>query len=158
MLAFFFVAFVVELSFVVNHEPMPTVRIAARYVAVGAAATAFITILLMPMRSPVLPSFDIGKVGQEPSRDYRSPEDNLRLWQFLTVSWMGPLLSKGKKRQLHEDDVWTLPFEFKHSRVHDKFRLTRGSVLGRLLQANGIDILIITIIAIVQMLCGLLCK
>lgn len=109
----------------------------------------------MPLRSPSLPSFDIGVVGQEPSSNFRSPEDSLRLWQFLSVSWMAPLLSKGKKRQLNEDDVWLLGFEFKHRRLHEKFRLTRGSVISRLLQANGIDIVIVTIIATVQMLCGL---
>lgn len=109
----------------------------------------------MPLRSPFLPVFDIAAVGQEPSSDFRSPEDNLRLWQFLSVSWIAPLLSKGKKRQLNEDDVWLLGFEFKHRKLHDKFRLVRGSVINRLLQANGIDVLIIIIIATVQMLCGL---
>lgn len=121
----------------------------------GAAASACIAILFMPLRSPSLPSFDIGAVGQEPSSDFRSPEDNLRLWQFLGVSWMAPLLSKGKKRQLNEEDVWLLGFEFKHRKLHERFRLIRGSVIGRLLQANGIDVFIVTIIATVQMLCGL---
>lgn len=140
---------------VINHEPSLAVKAAARYVTIGAAASACITILFMPLRSPFLPVFDIAAVGQEPSSDFRSPEDNLRLWQFLSVSWIAPLLSKGKKRQLNEDDVWLLGFEFKHRKLHDKFRLVRGSVINRLLQANGIDVLIIIIIATVQMLCGL---
>lgn len=78
----------------------------------------------------------------------------MRLWQFLTVTWMAPLISIGRKRQLHEDDVWFLGFEFQHRRLHDKFRRLRGSAISRLLQANGIDIFTITVIAIVQMLCG----
>lgn len=155
MLVFYFTVLIVDASLIINNEPVPTVKTVARYVALGAAAMACMTILLMPLRSPSLPSFDIGAVGQEPSNDFRSPEDNLRLWQFLSVSWMAPLLSKGKKRQLNEDDVWALGFEFKHRKLHEKFRLIRGSVIGRLLQANGIDILIVIIIATVQMLWGL---
>lgn len=67
---------------------------------------------------------------------------------------MAPLISIGRKRQLQEEDVWFLGFEFQHRKLHEKFRRLKGSVVGRLLQANGIDVLIITTIAIVQMLCG----
>jgi hypothetical protein len=67
---------------------------------------------------------------------------------------MAPLISIGKKRQLDEDDVWFLGFEFQHCRLHDKFRRLKGSVIGRLLRANGVDIVIISTIAIVQMICG----
>ncbi|KAE8349422.1 ABC transporter [Aspergillus coremiiformis] len=107
----------------------------------------------MPLRCPSLPRVDIGVVGQPSSSKFRSPEDNLRLWQFLTVSWMAPLMTAGKNRQLNEDDVWFLGFEFQHRRLHEKFRQLRGSVISRLLQANGIDVLIITGISTVQMLC-----
>ncbi|KAJ5174294.1 uncharacterized protein N7482_000171 [Penicillium canariense] len=96
---------------------------------------------------------DISAVGQPPCSDFRSPEDNLRLWQFLTVSWMAPLISLGRKRQLNEQDVWQLGFEFQHSRLHEKFRRIRGSVLRRVLKANGLDVLIISGIATVQMFC-----
>lgn len=155
MLAFFFVLAIVELSSVMDLGPAPTVRIAARYVAIGAASIASVTILFMPLRSPSLPSFGIGTVGQEPSKNLRSPEDNLRLWQFLSVSWMAPLISKGKNRQLNENDIWSLGFEFKHRGLHERFRLIRGSVIRRLLKANGIDILVVATIATVQMLSGL---
>lgn len=64
-------------------------------------------------------------------------------------------MSLGKKRQLHEEDVWSLGFEFQHRRLHDHFRVLRGSVISRLLQANGLDVLITASIAIVQMLCGM---
>ena len=109
----------------------------------------------MPLREPALPCIDIAAVAQRPSSDFRSPEDNLRLWQFLTVSWMAPLISIGRKRQIQEDDVWYLGFQFQHQRLHDKFRRLRGSVVSRLLQANGIDIFIIALIAIAQLLCGM---
>lgn len=129
-------------------------KVVARYIAAAASAAASTAILLMPFRETSLPSVDISTVGQQPSSDFRTPEDNLRLWQFLTVSWMAPLISTGRNRQLNEDDVWLLGFDFQHSRLHEKFRRLRGSVLGRLLRANGIDVFIISTISIVQLLCG----
>jgi hypothetical protein len=111
----------------------------------------------MPFRPPSTISADISTYSQQPGDNYRSPEDNLRLWQFLSVSWMAPLLSVGRKRQLSESDVWLLPFEFRHKELNEKFRKLKGSVLYRLLQANGIDILIITLIATVQLICGIVC-
>ncbi|KAL1967002.1 hypothetical protein VTN77DRAFT_3526 [Rasamsonia byssochlamydoides] len=153
MLAYFLAAFAVESTFVVNRDASEGLKAAAHYVAIGAAAAACLTLLLMPLREPSLPSSNIGPVGQPSSSDFRSPEDNLRLWQFLSVSWMAPLISIGQKRQLHEKDVWLLPFEFQHQRLHEKFRHLKGSVLGRLLQANGIDVFIISTIATVRMFC-----
>ncbi|PYH41660.1 putative ABC bile acid transporter [Aspergillus saccharolyticus JOP 1030-1] len=153
LLAFFTIALVVESAYLINNDVYPVSRLFTRHVAAAAALVGSMVILAMPFRSHRLTQDDISKVGQLPSSDFRSPEDNLRLWQFLSVSWMAPLISMGKKKQLQEEDVWFLGYEFQHRRLHEKFRQLRGSVLGRLLQANGIDVLIITSISIVQMLC-----
>lgn len=155
MLVYYVSAFAIELSLATHPDVGPEFKIVARYVAAAAAAAACATILLMPFREPSLPSIDISAVGQQPSDDFRSPEDNLRLWQFLTVSWMAPLISTGLKRQLHEQDVWLLGFDFQHNRLHERFRRLRGSVLSRLLRANGVDVLIISTISLVQMICGM---
>ena len=155
LLAYFLAVFTVEIAYILNHHVYATARIGVYYTSAGAALAACGIILMMPLRGPSLPCLDIGVVGHTPSSNYRSPEDNLRLWQFLTVSWMSPLMSMGKKRQLHEEDVWSLGFEFQHRRLHDHFRVLRGSVISRLLQANGLDVLITATIAIVQMLCGM---
>lgn len=53
------------------------------------------------------------------------------------------MLRIGKKRQLSEEDVWLLGYAFQHTRLHQLFRKLRGSVVRRLLRANGIDIFII---------------
>ncbi|EAW11644.1 putative ABC bile acid transporter [Aspergillus clavatus NRRL 1] len=153
LLAYFIPELSVELSFIINHDAYAVTNLPACYVAAGAALAACVTILLMPLREPSIPCYDIAAVGQPASCEFRSPEDNLKLWQFLSVSWMAPLISIGRKRQLNEEDVWSLGFEFQHRKLHDKFRQLRGSVIGRLLRANGIDIAIITTIAIVQMIC-----
>ncbi|KAE8379852.1 ABC transporter [Aspergillus bertholletiae] len=153
MLAFFAADLVLEIVFIINRDAYAVSRIYAYYIAGSAAAAACATILFMPFRKPSLPRVDIGVVGQPPSSKFRSPEDNLRLWQFLTVSWMAPLMTAGKNKQLNEDDVWFLGFEFQHRRLHERFRQLRGSVISRVLQANGIDVLLIAGISTVQMLC-----
>jgi ABC-type multidrug transport system fused ATPase/permease subunit len=153
LLVFFTLCFMVEIILATASYGKPKFQTISRYIAASAALMACFTILLMPFRKPSLPVIDISAVGQTPCSDFRSPEDNLRLWQFLTVSWMAPLISLGRKRQLNEPDVWLLGFEFQHSRLHEKFRRIRGSVLRRVLQANGLDVLIIAVIAVVQMIC-----
>lgn len=153
LLGFFVTAFAAEAAFVLSSQTHPRLKVVSHYVAMAASVLACVIILFMPLRAPTLPRFDIAAVGQQPSNQYRSPEDNLRLWQFLTVSWMAPMVSTGRNRQLNEDDVWSLGFEFQHKRLHEKFRRLRGSVINRLLQANGIDICIIGLFAFVQMFC-----
>ena len=154
MLIYFLVALLSELLLLLGTPNASRLRLYAHGTAVGAAAAAVMVILCMPCRDPSLPPINISGVGTTPSSSVRSPEDNLRLWQFLTVSWMAPLMSLGRHRQLHEEDVWFLAYEFQHRRLHEKFRRLRGSVLGRLLKANGIDVLIVATLAIVQMFCG----
>ncbi|KAL4800242.1 hypothetical protein BDV19DRAFT_173145 [Aspergillus venezuelensis] len=152
LLAFFLAAGILEVAFIVNRNAYATSHLFTFQLGATASLLGCIVTLTMPLRPALLPCMDISAVGQEPSSEHRSPEDNLRLWQFLTVSWMAPLMSVGKKRQLDEGDVWYLPFEFQHKRLHEKFRQLQGGVLGRLLVANGIDILIISAISLVQMI------
>jgi hypothetical protein len=111
---------------------------------------AIIVILRMPLRDPSLSSEEISAVFSPPTSGLRTPEDNLTLWQFMTVSWMAPLISLGNARQLNDEDVWFLGYEFQHRKLHDRFRELQGSVLSRLLEANGIDLLIISILAIIE--------
>jgi len=68
----------------------------------------------------------------------------------MTVSWMAPLISLGNSRQLNDNDVWFLGYEFQHRKLHDRFRELQGSVLRRLLEANGLDLLIISTLAVIE--------
>lgn len=111
---------------------------------------AIIVILVMPMRDPSLSSKKISAAFSPPTMELRTPEDNLTLWQWMTVSWMAPLISLGNSRQLNDEDVWFLGYEFQHRKLHDRFRELQGSVLRRLLEANGLDLFIISILAIVE--------
>ena len=121
-----------------------------------AAFGAMAIVLLMPMRDPDLSTDDISPPFEPATSALRSPEDNLNLWQFMTVSWMTPLISAGYKRQLNDDDVWKLSYQFQHSRLLDSFREVQGSVVKRLMKANGLDLTIQTILGIVENL-GSMC-
>lgn len=116
-------------------------------------ALGAITIILnMPLRDPLLPSEKISPAFGPPTSDLRSPEDNLTMWQFMTVSWMAPLISLGNSRQLNDEDVWYLGYEFQHRLLLDKFRDIQGTVFRRLLEANGIDLIILSVLSIIELI------
>lgn len=106
----------------------------------------------MPLRQSTLPLDDIAKPFGEPTSTLRSPEDLVTLWQWMTVSWMGPLIGIGKTRQINDEDVWLLPYAFQHKRLHQLFRDVKGSVTGRLLRANGSDLIIICCLGVFESL------
>jgi hypothetical protein len=104
-----------------------------------AALIGILTILNMPLRDPALPNDDISPVYSTSTVNLRTPEDNLTPLQYMTVSWMSPLIQKGLTRKMNDDDVWDLGWEFKHARLHEKFRTLQGSVTKRIFVANGMD-------------------
>ena len=146
-------------SLLVSHsiifiENQPALRHDSIATVLGALAAllAMAIILHMPMRDSDLPNDQISQVYEAPNPRLRSPEDNLTLWQFMTVSWMGPLISLGTKRQLNDQDVWQLGYVFQHKRLHDKFRELRGTVLRRVLEANKIDLVLVSFLGLLELL------
>ena len=119
-------------------------------VAIAAALMSILVVFHMPMRHPMLANDDISATFTTPTSALRSPEDNLTLWQFLTASWVAPLLAMAKKQDINKEDVWDLAYQFKHGLLHEKFRKLKGSVLRRLLDANGLDLIILTIVNLVR--------
>lgn len=130
---------------VAMNGPMP-------FLAAGVTINAISIIVLsgMPFRDSVLPSKEISKPFAAPTSALRSPEENLNIWQFMTVTWITPMLNIGGKRQMEDADVWSLPYEFQHARLHENFRVLRGTVITRLLTANGIDLVITTILGFLE--------
>lgn len=118
-------------------------------------AASLVIIARMPMRDPLLASDGICPPYQTPTSSLRSPEDNFTLWNWMSVGWMGPTVKIACERQLHDEDVWILPLEFQHSRLHRLFRDVQGSVLVRLLKANAPDLIITTCTGILESLCSL---
>jgi hypothetical protein len=115
---------------------------------------AISTVLCMPLRDPSLPRFAISPPFGVPTDKFRSPEDFLTLWQFMSVSWMVPLLKLGNSRQLNDEDVWGLGYQFEHRTLHDKFRELKGSVFRRLIEANGIDLFVISCLGTLELVGG----
>ncbi|KAI8938441.1 hypothetical protein NX059_004334 [Plenodomus lindquistii] len=110
----------------------------------------------MPLRDPLLPKKDISPVFGPPTVELRTPEDDLTPWQYMTVSWMEPLIQKGITRQMDDEDVWDLGWEFKHARLHEAFRQVQGSVTRRIFIANGMDLVRTTSLAMIMMTATLL--
>ncbi|KAJ9656906.1 hypothetical protein H2198_004659 [Neophaeococcomyces mojaviensis] len=125
------------------------------WLVVGTVVMSLIGVILlvnMPMREPSWSRFGISKPFSEPTDKLRSPEDSLTFWQWMTVSWVSPLLRIGKKRQLNEDDIWLLPYEFQHTQLHHAFCKLKGSVLRRILRANWVDLVILTCLELLELI------
>ncbi|KAF2650383.1 ABC bile acid transporter-like protein [Lophiostoma macrostomum CBS 122681] len=156
-LLFLFVGLVLAQLVVLSHaQSSPKAQDVPLALAPVVAIFAIFIILNMPLRDSALPKDDISPAFSTPTQDLRSPEDNLTPWQYMTVSWMAPLIRKGSKVVSFEDeDVWDLSYEFKHNRLHEAFRALRGSVTSRLLQANGTDLIRTTTLALIQLVATL---
>lgn len=113
------------------------------------ALLGIIIILNMPLRNPYLPNEDISPAFSAPTAKLRTPEDNLTPWQFMSVSWMAPLIKKGTERNIEDEVVWDLGYEFKHARLHAAFRELPGSVTRRIFVANGMDLIRTTVLALI---------
>jgi hypothetical protein len=148
-------SFMYELSFLHSQPSSSRLQDAFHsFVALAALGSAMM-VVCMPLR-PISPiSGPISEPGTTPSNEKRSPEDSFSLSQYLTVSWVWPLLKIGKNRQLQTEDVWLLGFMFQSRRLASAFRQVKGSsVFRRLLKANILDCTIIWAISCVEMTLG----
>jgi hypothetical protein len=158
LLAFYLSAFCVELLNVLSAGVPSSLQDVTHYIALASAFAAILVILDMRLRDPSLPNTGISVVGDAPSNKFRSPEDDLRLWQFLSISWMFPLIRIGKMRTLNQEDVWFLAYEFQHGRLFEKFSSLSGPVMRRLIKANGLDICILTLSSSTETVCRMYTK
>ncbi|PSR80832.1 hypothetical protein BD289DRAFT_53056 [Coniella lustricola] len=110
----------------------------------------------MPMRDPLMGSKKICAPFQTPTSNLRSPEDNLTLWNWMSANWVSPIVNEGCRRQLHDEDVWQLPLQFQHDRLHRLFRDVKGSVFVRIVKVNAPDLIITTCLSILEAVCSLL--
>ncbi|KAF1960533.1 ABC bile acid transporter-like protein [Byssothecium circinans] len=156
-LLFIFLGLFLEQLVVLSHtQRSATVGDIPALLSAVAALLSILIILNMPLRDPKLPSEDISPTFTAPTVKLRTPEDNLTPWQYMSVSWMAPLIKKGKTRKMDDDDVWDLGWEFKHARLHSAFRVLEGTVTKRLLVANGMDLVRTTSLALLQLVMTLL--
>lgn len=131
-------------------QPTSDLRLRLVMGILASLALGILIILNMPMRHPGWSRFGISKTYSDPNNKYRSPEDDITFWQWMSISWVSPLLKAARKRMLNEDDVWLLPYEFQHHFLADAFRRLQGSVLRRLLVANWVDLAVLSLLEIVE--------
>ncbi|KAG6059546.1 hypothetical protein E4U32_003948 [Claviceps aff. humidiphila group G2b] len=122
-------------------DPFRISRVALAFVAVIAIGN-------MPLRDPAWGTDDIGNSKLPPSHHVRSPEDNLTLFKFWTVTWVYSLAKLGQRKEITVEDVWQLPLDFQHTRLYLAFRELRGKLLPCLIEANGLDLFIATVFAV----------
>jgi hypothetical protein len=155
LLVFYSAALVADLVTIETWNYPPALHDGCHHATAVLILASMALVLSMPMTTTPLKSEPISKVGSVPKNTDRSPEDGLSLWEFLTVSWVNALLTVGNQRQLEKEDVWRLGIEFQHKRVIQAFSDLKGSVTRRLLKANGLDCLILTVAAFVGLACGM---
>ncbi|KAH6611900.1 P-loop containing nucleoside triphosphate hydrolase protein [Boeremia exigua] len=151
-LLFLFASIVLsELAILISEAERPAFALGPVVALMG-----IVVILNMPLRDPALPSEDVSPVYGPPTVKLRTPEDSLTPLQYMTVSWMGPLIEKGMTRKMDDEDVWDLGWEFKHARLHEAFRTLQGSVTRRIFVANGMDALRTTSLNLLRLCATLL--
>lgn len=71
-----------------------------------------------------------------------SPEDYATMWEWITFSWVYPLIIRGSNMTMNEDDVWKLSPTQQSRPVFIKFStIIRSSLLRRLWAANSKDLI-----------------
>ncbi|KAF2674287.1 P-loop containing nucleoside triphosphate hydrolase protein [Microthyrium microscopicum] len=89
-------------------------------------------------------------------RSERSPEDVLRLYQWLTYSWVWPLLRIGQTRQLQKSDLWDLPYAIQTRHLAESIqKIHRSTTFRRILKANLSDCYILLPVYIGALVCEL---
>jgi hypothetical protein len=133
---------------------LDTLRITG-YGTMLSALISIVLVLCMRLRSTVYVAEPISPYGSPSSSSERSPEDSLRLWQFLTISWVWPLLVVGKARQMDNKDMWARTTELRNKHIAKLFGDVGGSkLIAKLLKANSIDSSIVLLLSVVGLICG----
>ena len=102
-------------------------------------AISFILVALVLSRPLALPS---SRVSPADIGGRVSPEDYTSLWGWASFNWVNPLVNKGAKETLSEDDVWQLSSTMRARPLFRKFSTIRAkSLIWQLIKANSQDIM-----------------
>ncbi|KZT57684.1 hypothetical protein CALCODRAFT_273206 [Calocera cornea HHB12733] len=84
-----------------------------------------------------------------------SPEDYTSLYGWVTFAWVGPLVWKGRKKTLNEEDVWSFSPTLQSQPLFEKYRAMRKSTtLRSLFAANSLDLILDCILSFVASICA----
>lgn len=100
----------------------------------------------------VLPGQNVAKPNSLPTATKTCPEDAVTLWQWLSFSFMHPLLKLASQRTLQEEDVWKLSPFFQHRLLFNRYlrlmkeenssRIGEKSLFWILIRSNTVDLTI----------------
>ncbi|PWN24930.1 P-loop containing nucleoside triphosphate hydrolase protein [Jaminaea rosea] len=118
---------------------LPRVGYAGHSLSLLICALALTSIFAMPLSLEV------------PIDSKSAGEDRCSLWQWMTFSWLSPLISTAVERTLEKDDVWKLSRYCQSTLLLRKFKQVKGSTLPRrILRANNHDILLDLLLTLVS--------
>ncbi|TFK50258.1 P-loop containing nucleoside triphosphate hydrolase protein [Heliocybe sulcata] len=84
-----------------------------------------------------------------------SPEEYTSLWKWLTFDWVRPLVQRGRRSTLNEEDVWNLSPTMRARVVFAKFQqIQQTSIVYRLWRANSQDFLMDFILTWTTVVCN----
>ncbi|KAG9084654.1 hypothetical protein FRC06_003960, partial [Ceratobasidium sp. 370] len=106
----------------------------------GRVADAIVTLagmtIIVDMPLDITAKPEVDDEGLHPSL-----EDYCTLWQWITFTWVSPIISLGAAQPLEEKDVWQLSRAMRTRVIMRKFlQVKRSSLLRRILAANAKDL------------------
>ncbi|EKM76533.1 hypothetical protein AGABI1DRAFT_122491 [Agaricus bisporus var. burnettii JB137-S8] len=126
--------------------PLPSGLVLAGF---GISLLAIMAVLGVVFGMPLaIPSDGIKKedIGRTETR-----EDYATLMEWVTFSWIYPLVRKGRNATLDEKDVWNLSPSLQSRPVFLKFsQMQRPTLLRRLWAANSLDLILDFLLAVVS--------
>ncbi|KAH7882505.1 hypothetical protein F5I97DRAFT_1905629 [Phlebopus sp. FC_14] len=133
-------------EYTIFHVPFPNkIRFAALITNLVAITAELTLVSTMPFQ---LPS---ERIKKEDIYVKYSPEDYTTIFEWMTFSWVYPLIKRGTNMMMNEDDVWNLSPTAQSRPVFTKFTMiTRPSLLFHLLWANSLDIILDFLLTVVS--------
>ncbi|KAF7331551.1 ATP-dependent bile acid permease [Mycena kentingensis (nom. inval.)] len=114
-----------------------------RYLLVASSIYFAIVLVLLSLATGIPMALPSARIKKEDIGNSVSPEDYTTLYQWITFSWMYPLVKKGTRQTLDEDDVWAMSPTMQSRPVFLKFQsIVRKTLLRRIVVANSFDMLI----------------
>ncbi|KAJ7123089.1 multidrug resistance-associated ABC transporter [Mycena epipterygia] len=122
-------------EYVVGEVPLPSTP---TLVGLGANLALVLVLLYITVQMPMNLRVKNEDVGQAVS-----PEDCTRLWEWITFSWVYPLVKHGTHDTLNEKDVWDLSPTLQSRQTFRKFQsIQRATLLRRLFAASSRDMIL----------------
>ncbi|KAF7342473.1 ABC bile acid [Mycena venus] len=149
----YFVTFIIQLvahlfEFYVDGTALPSTPVLIAQLVNGASTLGLLlAVLSMPLNVPSGRT-DVSQIGVTVS-----PEDYTPLWQWISFSWIYPLIKKGTTNTLADKDVFELSPNLQSRPVFIKFSsLQLPTLLQKLWVANSLDIIVDFVLTIVSVI------